>query len=126
MLFFLIVIQNTTKSFKMLPDQTLSAFLTFIKARFQIQDLVPRDSACNSVKWTNVVNAFWWLCLWAQHLDHLGTSKLSAPLFLYQTYKLCCQQPADNHISLCYRKTVGLLLCQNTHTERAVLLFHVV
>lgn len=32
-------------------------------------------------------------------MDHLGTSKLLAPLFLYQTYKLCCQHRTDNNIN---------------------------
>lgn len=36
----------------------------------------------------------------SQHMDHLETSKLSVPLFLYQTYKLCCQHTTDNNISL--------------------------
>lgn len=61
----------------------------------------------------NVVDAFWPLqrapLQWkrhqrvgdslSEHMDHLGTSKLSAPLFLYQTYKLWCQHTTDNNIS---------------------------
>lgn len=35
-----------------------------------------------------------------QHMDHLETSKPSVSLFLYQTYKWCCQHKTDNNISL--------------------------